>query len=162
MHNVISNIPQVTKLVQIGLRDVGKGEVDFARAHKGRVWPHFDIDWQRELLMARGGAPTGAEGFSPAPARSFRELVAAALQPLPKKVYVSFDIDALDPSLCPGTGTPVPGGLSFAQACIIIEMLRETKRTLVGFDLVEVSPREDDEWDANVGARLLYKLCALA
>jgi agmatinase len=163
MHNVISKIPQVTKLVQIGLRDVGKGEIDFARAHKGRVWPHFDIDWQRELLMARGGPPAGAEAFQPAPARSFVEMVAAALVPLPKKVYVSFDIDALDPSLCPGTGTPVPGGLSFAQACIILEMLKATKRTVVGFDLVEVSPRggEVDEWDANVGARMLYKLCGV-
>ncbi len=162
MHNVISKIPQVTKLVQIGLRDVGRSEVEFARAHKGRVWPHFDIDWQRELLLARGDEAQGVESRARRPARSFRELVDHALTPLPKKVYISFDIDALDPSLCPGTGTPVPGGLSFAQACIILEALRDTKRTLVGFDLVEVSPREGDEWDANVGARLLYKLCALA
>jgi agmatinase len=161
MHNVISKIPQVTRLVQIGLRDVGRGEIEFARAHKGRIWPHFDIDWQRELLMARGGPPVGAEGFRPDAARSFRELVADALVPLPKKVYVSFDIDALDPALCPGTGTPVPGGLSFAQACLILEALRSTKRTVVGFDLVEVSPREGDEWDANVGARMLYKLCGI-
>lgn len=162
MHNVISRVPQVTRLVQIGLRDVGKGEIDFAREHKGRIRPHFDMDWQRELLSARGGPPPGVEAFRPEPARSFRELVADALVPLPKKVYVSFDIDALDPSLCPGTGTPVPGGLSFPQACLILEMLRNTKRTVVGFDLVEVSPREGDEWDANVGARMLYKLCGLA
>ena len=56
----------------------------------------------------------------------------------------------------------MPGGLSFPQACLILEMLHATRRTVVGFDLVEVSPREGDEWDANVGARMLYKLCALA
>jgi agmatinase len=78
-------------------------------------------------------------------------------------VYVSFDIDALDPSLCPNTGTPVPGGLSFNQAGLILELLRQSGKQVVGFDLVEVAPGAEDapEWDANVGARLLYKLCGL-
>ena len=99
----------------------------------------------------------------------FSDLVLAAIQPLPRHVYVSFDIDALDPSLCPHTGTPVPGGLSFHQAAIILELLARSGRRVVGFDLVEVTPgpRAGDEggepeWDANVGARLLYKLCGIA
>jgi agmatinase len=75
-------------------------------------------------------------------------------------VYVSFDIDALDPSLCPHTGTPVPGGMSFNQAAILLDTLKHSGKTIVGFDLVEVCPGED-EWDANVGARVLYKLCGL-
>lgn len=152
MYNVITRIPQVSHLVQIGIRDVGRDELDFAEAHRGRLFPHFDHDWHRALL-------DGAR---------FTDLVQQALEPLPKHVYVSFDIDALDPSLCPHTGTPVPGGLSFHQAAIILELLARSGRQVVGFDLVEVTPGpraapdgDDPEWDANVGARILYKLCAL-
>jgi agmatinase len=73
-------------------------------------------------------------------------------------VYLSWDIDGLDPTLCPGTGTPVPGGLSFSQAVGLLEGLVRSGRRIVGFDLNEVAPGPDGgEWDANVGARLLYK-----
>ena len=78
---------------------------------------------------------------------------------LPRRVYVSFDIDGLDPVLCPRTGTPVPGGLSFHQATGLLDAVVRSGRTIVGCDLSEVSPGpRGDEWDANVGARLLYKL----
>ena len=83
---------------------------------------------------------------------------------LPRTVHVSFDIDGLSPELCPNTGTPVPGGLSFAEARHLLRVLAESGRRVVGFDLVEVAPGpRGDDWDANVGARLLYKLigCAL-
>ncbi len=58
--------------------------------------------------------------------------------------------------------TPVPGGLSANQAALLLEALKKSGRTVVGFDLVEVCPGPDDEWDANVGARVLYKMCGLA
>jgi agmatinase len=74
-------------------------------------------------------------------------------------VYLSFDIDGLEPALCPHTGTPVPGGLNFAQAGFLLRALARSGRRLAGFDLVEVAPGPaGDEWDGNVGARLLYKL----
>ena len=77
--------------------------------------------------------------------------VAAAL---PEKVYVSFDIDGLDPALCPSTGTPVPGGLTFQQAAYLLKRVVLAGTTIIGFDLNEVAPGPDgDEWDANVGAR---------
>ena len=151
MYNVITRLPAVSHLVQIGIRDTGKNEVDFARDHRGRIFPHFDHLWARAMM-------DGAR---------FTDLVRAALEPLPKHVYVSFDIDALDPSLCPHTGTPVPGGLSFHQAATILELLAESGRNIVGFDLVEVTPGPGageggvPEWDANVGARVLYKLCGI-
>jgi agmatinase len=83
---------------------------------------------------------------------------------LPRTVYVSFDIDGLDPSLCPHTGTPVPGGLSFAEAAALLRGVVESDRRIVGFDLNEVAPDPDgrSEWDANVGARVLYKLIGFA
>jgi len=84
---------------------------------------------------------------------------ARILAGLPDEVYVSFDIDGLDPAYCPHTGTPVPGGLSFAQATYLLRALGESGRRIVGFDLNEVAPGpEGDDWDGNVGARLLYKL----
>jgi agmatinase len=81
---------------------------------------------------------------------------------LPEKVYISFDIDGLAADNCPATGTPVPGGLSFNQALYLLEKVVASGRKIVGFDLVEVAPADkQDEWDANVGARMLYKLCGL-
>ena len=83
---------------------------------------------------------------------------------LPEKAYVSFDIDGLAPEYCPHTGTPVPGGLSFAEAVYLLDRLTASGREVVGFDLCEVAPDPagDDDWDANVGARMLYKLCNFA
>ena len=91
---------------------------------------------------------------------TFKSIAASIVATLPENVYVSFDIDGLDPSYCPSTGTPVPGGLSFDEAVFILEELAQSGRRVVGFDLTEVAPGPDgSEWDANVGARLLYKLC---
>lgn len=147
MHNVLKMLPSVTKLVQVGLRDFGERELALARAHN-RVGAHFDEEWAEAMA---GGA-------------TFASLCDDAIKPLPERVYVSFDIDGLDPSLCPHTGTPVPGGLSFHQATMLLDRLKCSGRTIVGFDLVEVAPGPTDlgpEWDANVGARLLYRLCGI-
>lgn len=146
MHNVMWLLPGVTRLVQVAIRDYGKGEREAMVASKGRIRTHFDFDWSRRL-------DAGAK---------FEALCREAIKPLPAHVWVSFDIDGLDPALCPHTGTPVPGGLSFNRACVLLELLAKSGRTVVGFDLNEVCPgpsRDEPEWDANVGARLLYKLC---
>jgi agmatinase len=147
MHNVISRVPGVAKLVQVGIRDFGERELAFANAHKDRVHVHFDEDWARRQMDGE----------------RFRDLAASAIAQLPDKVYVSFDIDALDPSLCPNTGTPVPGGFSFHQAVVILETLKASGKKVVGFDLVEVAPdaHHGDGIDGIVGARILYKLCGV-
>ena len=147
MHNVLNRVKGLGKFVQVGIRDFGKREMKFAELHKLDV--HLDIDLAEKML-------NGA---------AWNDLCARMIEPLPEKVYVSFDIDALDPSLCPHTGTPVPGGLSFAQAALLLETLWRSGRRVVGFDLVEVAPgtvEGEPEWDANVGARVLYKLCGCA
>ena len=79
---------------------------------------------------------------------------------MPQDVWISFDIDGLDPKFCPSTGTPVPGGLDFNEAVYVLEKLVQSGRKIIGFDLVEVAPGKSSEWDANVGMRLLYKLSA--
>ena len=75
---------------------------------------------------------------------------------LPDKVYISFDIDGLDPKLCPNTGTPVPGGLEFYHVTSLLKSLARSGKTIIGFDLCEVAAQE---WDANVGSRILWQLC---
>src|SRR5437764_606277 len=80
---------------------------------------------------------------------------------VPGKVYISFDYDRLQPWLCPNTGTPVPGGLLIEEVFYLLEKLAGSSRKIIGFDLCEVAPG-NDEWDANVGSRALYKLCMAA
>lgn len=141
--NVLREVPEVVRLAQVGVRDFCEEEFLAIQASAGRVRTWFDLDWQRR----RG------EG------ERLRALCDEVIDVLPDKVWVSFDIDGLDPTLCPGTGTPVPGGLDFAETCVLLQALAESGRKIVGFDLCEVAPRDGgDEWDANVGARVLYKL----
>ncbi len=144
MDNVLDEVPGVARLVSVGIRDFSEKEHDRAREDE-RVTTFY----QEQLDAAAFGG------------RSWAEQCAAIVEGLPEHVYVSFDIDGLDPALCPSTGTPVPGGLGFAQAVFLLRAACSSGRRLVGFDLVEVAPGRDD-WDGNVGARLLYELIALA
>jgi len=145
MHNVVRECPDVQRIVQVGIRDFGESERRAIDASEGRIVTHFDADWHRRRFAGE----------------TFDALVDEALAALPEQVWISWDIDGLDPSQCPNTGTPVPGGLQFAEAVHLIARLASSGRRIVGFDLVEVAPGAD-EWDANVGARLLYKLCGAA
>jgi agmatinase len=147
MNNVIHKIPGVTKLVQVGIRDFCDEEYQLATTHK-KIQCYFDYLIRDQLF----------EG------KTFAKLAKEIVAHLPEHVYVSFDIDGLDPALCPSTGTPVAGGLSFHQATYLLKALAVSGRKIVAFDLNEVAPsgRKGDEWDGNVGARILYKLCASA
>lgn len=140
-YNVHERVPGVGRLVQVGIRDYGRAEAErIERWHDVTTYTDHELGWE----MASG--------------EPFMRIAARIVRQLPKKVWVSFDIDGLDPSLCPATGTPVPGGLSWRDALLLLQSLSE-EHEIVGFDLVEVG---DDEWDANVGARLLYKLAGWA
>ena len=76
-------------------------------------------------------------------------------------VYISFDIDALDPAFAPGTGTPVVGGLSTREALQLLRGLRGLN--CIGADVVEVSPPYDSNGTtALVGAQILFELLCLA
>ncbi len=143
MYNALQ-IKQVSKLVQVGIRDFCQQEMDIAKMEGSRVKIFYDSDMKRSLF----------EGFN------WKDICDAIITALPEKVYVSFDIDGLEASLCPNTGTPVAGGLQYEQAVYLLWKLATSGKTIIGFDLNEVAPGKD-EWDANVGARLLYKLCNL-
>jgi agmatinase len=144
-HNVVTKLDGVGKLVQVGVRDLSNAESAMIAESGGRIVTYFDSD-----LAAR--SEEGATWASIAD-----EIVAQ----LPSDVYLSWDIDGLDPTLCPSTGTPVPGGLSWNDAIGLLRALRRSGKRIVGLDLCEVSPGQT-EWDANVGARLLYKMIGFA
>ncbi|MEG0724405.1 MAG: agmatinase family protein [Mucinivorans sp.] len=144
MYNVLK-LNEVSHLTQVAIRDFSSVEAAKAAADD-RVVQFTD----RELAQ---------DEFSGV---SWSEKCSEIIGTLPSDVYVSFDIDGLDRSLCPSTGTPVPGGLTWRQAIHLLDMLRCSGRRVIGFDLNEVSPAATDEWDAIVGARLLYKLSLLA
>ena len=135
-------IENLTKLVSVGVRDVCEAEMEVIFNSNDRVVAFFD-----EQMKAK--AFNGINWDS---------ICSDIVNELPQKVYISFDIDGLDPSLCPNTGTPVHGGLSFEQAVYLIKKVVSSGRTIIGFDLVEVGPSED-EWDLNVGSRMLLHLC---
>ena len=141
MHNVLERVEGVSKLVQVGVRDLGEAEAARIYSTPGRIETFFDFALAEHRMA---GLPMQA-------------LFARVAAALPNNVYVSFDIDGLEPSLCPSTGTPVPGGLSFHEACALLKAVVGAGKRVVGFDLSEVAPG-DTEWDANVGARILYKL----
>jgi len=144
-HNVATKIPGVAKLVQVGVRDLGQAENRMIEQSGGRIVTFFDPDLARRK----------EEGTS------FSRIADEIAAALPNDVYLSWDIDGLDPTLCPGTGTPVPGGLSWNEAIGLLRAIHRAKKRIVGLDLCEVSPGET-EWDANVGARLLYKMIGFA
>lgn len=141
MYNALK-LKQVKKLVQVGIRDIAESEAELVRMANGRITTFYDEMLQEAMC----------EGTT------WKKQCKKIVAQLPQKVYISFDIDGLDPKLCPGTGTPVPGGLELAQALYLIKALVRSGREIIGFDLCEVAPGEND-WNGNVGARLLYKLC---
>ena len=150
MNNVATRLEKVSVIVQVGIRDLGEREHAMILGSKGRIRTLFDLEWARAKIDGT----------------ILRELVKKRLEALPERVYVSFDVDGLDPVLCPNTGTPVPGGLSWHDAMLWLEELSLSGRKVVGLDLSEVSPGETDpetdSWDAIVGARLLYRLIGAA
>jgi len=146
MKNVLDTCPRI-KLVQFGIRDFSDSEAEIVKKDP-RIKTYFDA----ELREAR------LDG-------SFKKIANKIIEDLPDDVYLSFDIDGLDPILCPSTGTPVPGGISFDEIIYILKILAESGKRIIGLDLVEVAPPADcanenleNCWDANVGARLLYKM----
>lgn len=146
LHNATTRIAGIERVLQVGLRDLSEPEYDAIRTSRGRIEAVFDADW----------------AFARAEGANLRAIVRRAIERLPQRVWVTFDVDGLDPTQCPNTGTPVPGGLSFNEAMLWLDELTKSGREIVGFDLNEVSPGDTtsdvDSWDAVVGARLLYRL----
>ena len=144
MYNVIHQTYPPSALIQVGVRDYCKEEYSIIKENK-TIHTFFDSEIHKTLF----------EG------KTWKSIVDSIIQLLPEKIYISLDVDGLQPYLFPNTGTPVPGGLSFTQVDYLLKRLQSSCQ-IIGFDLVEIAaPDEEniDLWDAQTGARLLYKLC---
>lgn len=135
-------LPQISKLVQVGIRDFCHDEVKLIQQSEGRISTYYDPMLKQKLYA---GIP-------------WLEVCKQIVAELPQNVYISFDADGLDPKLCPSTGTPVPGGLELEQTYCLFREVVHSGRKIIGFDVCEVG---NAEWDGNVGARAVYKLCNL-
>ena len=142
MYNILRDVPQVARIVQVGVRDFSEGEAALAAAQE-RIATFDDLSLAEAAFR---GATWDAQCRS-------------IVESLPGEVYVSFDIDALTFENCPHTGTPVSGGLTFNQAVWLLATLVRSGRRIIGFDMVEVAPAGDERIDAITGARVLWKLC---
>jgi agmatinase len=132
-------IPQISKLVQVGLRDICQEEVDIINNSHSRIVAYYDTKIKQEMYSGK----------------TWLDVCREIINHLPQYVHISFDVDGLDPKLCPNTGTPVPGGLELEQSFCLFRQLVNSGRKIIGFDLCEVG---DAEWDGNVGARIVLKL----
>jgi agmatinase len=144
MYNALTEIPQITKLVQVGVRDFSESEWEYICNSQGRVLTYFD-----QAIKERQFA-----------GESWKLITEEIVSHLPQKVYISFDIDGLDRKYCPHTGTPVHGGFEVLQIFYLFKKIVQSGRQLIGFDLCEVGV-STNEWDENVGARVLFKLSNL-
>ncbi|MBH8578389.1 agmatinase family protein [Nostocaceae cyanobacterium CENA369] len=134
-------LPQISKLVQVGLRDISHDEMQMIE-NSDRIVAYYDPIIKRKLYSGT----------------TWLDLCREIIAHLPEYVHISFDADGLDPKLCSSTGTPVPGGLELEQTFCLFRELVNSGRKIIGFDLCEVG---DAEWDGNVGARIVYKLANL-
>jgi len=139
MYNALQ-VPGVNSLVQVGIRDYCEDEKILSETDT-RITTFYDDQIKAKQYTGE----------------TWDAICSQIIASLPDKIYLSIDIDGLDPKLCPNTGTPVPGGFEFEQVVYLVKMLVQAKKKIIGFDINEVAPGKD-EWDANVGARLLYKV----
>lgn len=140
-HNVMKNT-NVSVLVQAGIRDYCEEELNVVEEEGERIKVFFDHQLKENSF-------TGM---------TWNEQSEKIISELPQDVYISLDVDGLDPKLCPNTGTPVPGGFEFAEVVFLFRKIVESGRRIIGFDVCETG---NHSWDSNVGARIIYKLCNL-
>ncbi|MDD5570103.1 MAG: agmatinase family protein [Bacteroidales bacterium] len=134
---------EVKKLVQVSVRDYCEDEAETIKDSKGRISCFTDEEIKSELYKGK----------------TWNSICEKIVSRLPENVYLSFDVDGLNPSLCPNTGTPVPGGMKFEQAIFLLNKIVEANKKIIGFDLCEVAPGKNNDWDGNVGARLVFRIC---
>ncbi|MDN5214137.1 agmatinase family protein [Fulvivirgaceae bacterium BMA12] len=144
MYNV-SKLNNVSKIVQVGIRDFSQFEHEFIENSKGKINTYFYPSIKKRLFSGE----------------HWKDICQEIIGNLPENVYVSFDIDGLDPKLCPNTGTPVPGGFEFDETIYLIDTLVKSGKKIIGFDVCEVAPGKNNQWDGNVGARILYNIANL-
>jgi agmatinase len=144
---------QVNQLVQVGIRSMSSEESDFIEE---RHIPSFM--WNSPSKIADSEYPEGYPPFRDLPLSKRLEAITSRLS---THVYISIDLDVFDPSEMPSVGTPEPGGLRWRD---LIDMLHgvSQQKTIIGFDLVELSPEQGPNFASYTAARLVYTLIGYA
>jgi len=142
IYNIL-NLSSVKQIIQIGIRDYCEEEVKIINNSK-KVTIFTD-----NLIKTKIYNGT-----------TFNEFC-RSINVKNKNIYISFDIDGLSPVYCPYTGTPVPGGLDYNEAIYLLNLIVSKGHKIIGFDLCEVGYNPQNDWDANVGARILFNLSML-
>ncbi len=121
-------------VTSVGIRSMDDSEREFLRSERSRIWLAHEV------------------------AGRLAERAAEIVDALPAPdVYLTIDLDGLDPAVCPAVGTPVPGGLGWYETLALVRTLAERRR-IVGADVVELSPREDLHLADAAAAKLTYKI----
>ncbi|MCC7572672.1 MAG: agmatinase [Candidatus Methanofastidiosum sp.] len=130
--SVMSRVEEVASSVQVGIRSFSEEEYDKIKNGNYNIFYAKDIHDNKSWFNR-------------------------AIENLSDNVYITFDIDAFDPSIIPGTGTPEPGGLGWYKTC---DFLKEVffNRNVIGVDIVEVAPQESSSVSEFVASKLLYKM----
>ena len=130
--SVMRRIYELCDITQVGIRSFSEEEHDFVTKNDLKPFYRRDIlnrqDWHSEVI-----------------------------ERLSEDVYVTIDLDGLDPSIMPSVGTPEPGGLGWYELLRLLRELSEKKR-IVGFDVMELRPEPDNVAPDFLAARLVYKL----
>jgi len=133
---VMRRIRELVPAASVGIRSMSEEEAEHMREHPVPIWSTrqfraLEGDW-RPILDALG-----------------------------PDVFVTFDVDALDPGIMPGTGTPEPGGLDWFEAVDLLDHVSKRSR-IVGFDVVELAPIPGQVASDFLAARLVYRMLGLA
>ncbi|MCX7830210.1 MAG: agmatinase [Acidobacteria bacterium] len=120
------------RIIHVGIRSLSKEEGDFLKKYKGKVF------WAREIL-------------------GNKKWIDDVIKNLPDKIYLTFDVDGLDPSIMPATGTPEPGGLFYYETLNLIKRI-VCEKEVVGADFVELAPIAGQPSSDFLVSKLIYKL----
>jgi agmatinase len=125
-------ISELCPLVQVGIRSMSKEEADFQGSSQVVTISDYEIKRNKTALQD-------------------------AINTLTDHVYLTFDLDVLDPAIMPSVGTPEPGGLNWYETIQFLKLLSERKR-IVSFDLVELCPQAGNVAPDFLAAKLIYRL----
>jgi agmatinase len=119
-------------IVQVGIRSLDYEEAVFAKENK------LNIFWAKDIFDNDGWMQNAVSNLS-------------------DNVYITLDLDVFDPSIMPSTGTPEPGGLLYYQ---VLKFLKKVfnERNVVGFDVVELCPNENDVSSDFTASKIIYKM----
>jgi N1-aminopropylagmatine ureohydrolase len=138
MRRVLDVCPRTA---QVGIRSMSEPEAQLVEQRKLPMWLASAIHGQTRQGRA--------------------EWIEQVVATLADEVYVTIDVDAFDPSLVPGTGTPEPGGLGWYEVIDLLAAVTAHRR-VIGFDVVELSPLVEGHVSPVVAAKLVYKLIGMA